>query len=154
MPRDLAGAVSNIQPGRQARLDIIRSGREQNITGTVAALPEPATTSATAPTQPQEAGLGLALSALWPALRRQLEVPEGTGGTVVMTVEPGSPADLAGIVADDVIIGVGTAAVSDVREATRAIRHAQQEGHAVLLRVFRNGRAAFVTINAAPPSKG
>jgi serine protease Do len=153
-PRDLAGAVSNVQPGHQARLDIIRNGQERSITVTVTALPEPATTSATAPTQPQEAGLGLALSALSPALRRQLEVPEGTGGTVVMTVEPGSPADLAGIVAGDVIIGVGAAAVNDVREATRAIRQAQHEGHAVLLRVFRDGRAAFVAIDVAPPNKG
>ncbi len=71
-----------------------------------------------------------------------------------MRVEPGSPADLAGIVAGDVIAGVGTGAVNDVREATRAIRQAQQEGRAVLLRVFRDGRAAFVAIDVAPPGKG
>jgi serine protease Do len=94
--------------------------------------------------------LGLALSALSPAPRRQLEVPEETGGTVVMTVEPGSPADLAGIVAGDVILGVGAAAVNDVREATRAIRQAQHEGRAVLLRVFRDRRVAFVAIEVTP----
>jgi hypothetical protein len=45
-----------------------------------------------------------------------------------MRVEPGSPADLAGIAAGGVIAGVGSVAVGDVREATRAIRQAQHEG--------------------------
>jgi len=150
-PRDLVAAVSNVQPDRQAQPDIIRNGREQSITVTVAALPEPATDTTK---QPQEAGLGLALGALSPTLRRQLEVAEGTNGAVVMRVEPGSPADLAGMVAGDVIASVGTVAVNDVREATRAIHQAQQEGHAVLVRVIRDGHAAFVAIDVAPPGKG
>ncbi len=52
-PRDLAGAVSNLQLGRQTRLDIIRNGLEQSITVTVAALPEPATETGEIPKQPQ-----------------------------------------------------------------------------------------------------
>ncbi len=153
-PRDLAGAVSNVQPGHEARLDIIRDGRNLSIVVTVATLPEPATETSTASKQPQEAGLGLALGTLSPALRKQLELPEGAGGAVVMRVEPGSPADLAGLAAGDVIAGVGTSAVNDVREATRAIRQAQQLGHTVLLRVLRDGRAAFVAIEAGPSNRG
>jgi serine protease Do len=145
-PRDLVGAISNIRPGGQARLDIIRDGRERTITVTVVALPEQAPEAGATAKQPQEAGLGLALGPLTSGLRKQLEVPEETSGAVVMRVEPGSPADLAGIAAGDVIAGVGTIAVGDVREATRALRQAQHEGHAVLLRVLRNGRAAFVAI--------
>jgi len=92
--------------------------------------------------------LGLALGTLSPALRRQLDVPEGTSGR-----EPGSPADLAGLVAGHIIAGVGASAANDVREATRAIRHAQPR-RTVLLRVFRDGRAAFVVIEVAPLNKG
>ncbi len=152
-PRDLAGAVANVQPGQEALLDIIRDGRKLSITVTLAIQPEPAAETSTAPKPPQEAGLGRALGTLSPALRKRLEVPEGTGGAVVMRVEPGSPADLAGLVAGDVIAGVGTGAVYDVHEATRAIRHSQQLGH-VLLRVFRDGHAAFVAIEVSPSTKG
>ena len=67
--------------------------------------------------------------------------------------EPGSPADLAGLVAGHIIAGVGASAANDVREATRAIRHAQPR-RTVLLRVFRDGRAAFVVIEVAPLNKG
>jgi serine protease Do len=154
-PRDLAVAVASIQPGSQARLVIVRSGREQSVTVTVAALPEQAVEASAAARQPQEAGLGLALGPLSSALRRQLDLPEATNGAVVIKVQPGSPADDAGILAGDVIVGVGTTAVNDPREATRAIRQAQQgEGHAVLLRIFRDGRPVFVAIDLAPSGKG
>ena len=44
---------------------------------------------------------------LSPDLRNQLDVPDGTHGAVVRNVEPGSPADQAGLQAGDVIVGVG-----------------------------------------------
>ncbi len=75
--------------------------------------------------------------------------------TVVVKVEPGSWADVAGILIGDVIVGVGETAVNDPREALRAIRRAQQgESHAMLLRIFRDGQPAFVAIDLAHPGKG
>lgn len=153
-PRDLAGAIANIQPDHQARLDIIRNGRTQNITVTVTAMPEEGAERGGTQEQPHEAGLGLSLGALSPALRRQLAVPEGSTGAVVMRVEPGSPADLAGIAAGDVITSVNNAPVDGVAGATQMIRQAQKIGRAILLRVVRDGRAAFVAIDVTPPTKG
>jgi len=154
-PRDLAVAVADLKPGSQARFDIIRNGHEQSVTVTVAALPEQAVATSATPRQPQDAGLGLVLGRLSSALRQQLELPEGTNGAVVMKVEPGSEADVAGIVAGDIIVGVGMTTVNDLQEATRAIRQTQQqEDHAVLLRIFREGRPAFVAIDLAAPGKG
>ncbi len=150
-PRDLAGAIANIRPGHQAKLDIFRNGRAQSVTVTVAALPEQGTETGATQEQPHEAGLGLALVALSPALRRRLAVPEDIAGAVVMQVEPGSPADLAGIAVGDVITSVNNAAVDDVAGATQAIRQAQKAGRAILLRVVRDGRTTFVAIDVTPP---
>jgi hypothetical protein len=63
---------------------------------TLATLPKPATEASTAP----EPGLGLALRTLSPALRSQLDVPQGTSGASPV------PADLAGLMAGDIIAGV------------------------------------------------
>ena len=93
------------------------------------------------------AELGLALAPLTPDMRDQLDVPDGTRGAVVREVQPGSPADQAGLQAGDVIVGVGTQAVTSPAEAAREI-HAAMNGpdHALALRVIRDGQPVFVGI--------
>ena len=61
-------------------------------------------------------------------------------------MQPGSPAEQAGVQAGDVIVGVGRKAVASPQEATQAIRAAGKD-HAVALRIVRDGRATFVAIN-------
>ena len=65
------------------------------------------------------AQLGLALAPLSPDMRNQLDVPDGTKGAVVRGVQPGSPAEPAGLQPGDVIVGVGTHAVTSPAEAAR-----------------------------------
>ena len=78
----------------------------------------------------------------------QLSLPDGTQGAVVTQVQPGSPADQAGIEAGDVIVGVGTHAVTDPRQAATAIRNAERGGDgAVALRIIHDGQSAFVAVN-------
>ena len=62
-------------------------------------------------------------------------------------MQPGSPAEEAGLQPGDVIVGVGTQPVSSPAQAARAI-HAEinSQGHAVALRVIRNGQSVFVGI--------
>src|SRR6185437_7396347 len=91
--------------------------------------------------------VGLALAPLSPDLRSQLDVPDGTTGAVVQGVQPGSPADLAGLQPGDVIVGVGTQKVSSPSEAVRAMRSALNgKDHALALRVIRNGEPVYVGV--------
>jgi serine protease Do len=80
-------------------------------------------------------------------MRNQLDVPQGTRGAVVQNVQPGSPADEAGLQAGDVIVGVGTHSVDSPAQAVREMRSAMNSpDHALALRVIRNGEPVFVGI--------
>jgi serine protease Do len=80
-------------------------------------------------------------------MRNQLEVPDGTKGAVVQGVQPGSPAEAAGLQPGDVIVGVGTHAVGSPAEAAKAMRTAMNgSDHALALRVIRNGQPVFVGV--------
>ena len=97
--------------------------------------------------------IGLALAPLSPDLRSQLDVPDGTHGVVVRSVEPGSPAEQAGLQPGDVIVGVGGKKVTSPSDAASAIRGASKD-HAVALRIIRNGEPIFVGVNLDQSSEG
>jgi serine protease Do len=103
--------------------------------------------------QPSRERVGLALAPLSPELRGQLDVPDGTRGAVVRNVEPGSPAEQAGLQAGDVIVGVGGKQVTSPGDAANAIRSAAKD-HAVALRIIRDGQPRFVGVNLDQSSEG
>ena len=151
-PRDLAVDIAGVQPGDEAQLQVVHDGNTKTMSVKVGEMPGEQTASTQGPEQSRER-LGLALAPLSPDLRSQLDVPDGTNGAVVRNVQPGSPADQAGLQAGDVIVGVGGKAVSSPSEAASAIRSATHD-HAVALRIIRNGEPVFVGVNLDQGSEG
>jgi serine protease Do len=147
-PRELALKVADIQPGEQAHLSVLHDGQSKDVTVKVGTLPSEQTASVDSQdNSPQRGRIGVALAPLSPEIRDQLDVPEGTKGAVVRGVQPGSPAETAGLQPGDVIVGVGTRAVSSPAEASRAMRAALNgSDHALALRVIRNGQPVFVGV--------
>ncbi len=152
-PRELAVDVAGIQPGDEAHLGVLRDGQQQTIDLKVAQLPSEQQTAQNGQAGQSESDrLGLALGPVTPDTSAQLDLPDGTQGAVVTQVQPGSPADQAGIQPGDVIVGVGTRAVHSVGQAAQAIREAERTGDsAVALRVIHDGQSAFVAVN---PNQG
>ncbi len=148
-PRELAVDIAGIQPGGEAHLSVMRDGHDQTVDLKVAQLPSDQQTAAnTRAARPAEGKIGLALGPITPDVAGQLDLPDGTEGAVVTRVQPGSPADQAGISAGDVIVGVGTQPVHNPGQAASAIRAAEHNaGRAVALRIIHNGQPAFVAIN-------
>jgi serine protease Do len=146
-PKELALNVANIMPGDEAHLGVLHDGQIKDVSVKVGTLPNDQTASNDNPNNDHHAQIGLALAPLSPDMRSQLDVPDGTKGVVVQGVQPGSPAETAGLQAGDVIVGVGTHAVTSPAEAARAMRTALNgSDHALALRVIRNGQAVFVGV--------
>jgi len=151
-PRDLAVDIAAVQPGDEAKLQVLHNGDSKTVTVKVGQLPNEQLASNDTTAKSQER-IGVALAPLSPELRGQLDVPDGTRGVVVRNVEPGSPADQAGVEAGDVIVGVGDKQVTSPSEAANAIRGATKD-HAVALRIIRNGEPMFVGVNLDQSSEG
>ncbi len=155
-PSELAMTVAGIKPGDDAKLGVVRDGKEESIEARVAELPseQQVAQQGQSGSQQREGRVGLALGPVSPDLAGQLELPDNTQGAVVTQVKPGSPAEQAGIQAGDVIVGVGTHAVHNPREATRAINDAlHNASNALALRIIRNGQPAFVAVNLSDSDK-
>jgi serine protease Do len=155
-PKDLAVNVAGIQPGDEAHLGILHDGQARDVTIKVGVLPnEQAASNDNQGGADHHAQIGLALAPLSPDLRSQLEVPDGMNGAVVQGVQPGSPAEAAGLQPGDLIVGVGTHAVTSPAEAARAMRTALHgSDHAMALRVVRNGQPVFVGVTLGQSDQG
>lgn len=101
---DLPFIVSNHKPGDAIQVGLVRNGHPLTVTARVKKMPDEVATAARK-TQRQHGNAGMMLSDLTPDLSRAL----GTGighGVVVQRVQPGSPADHAGIERGDVIFQI------------------------------------------------
>ena len=141
---------------QEAHLTVLHDGQSKDVTVKVGTLPNEQTAS----NDHQGSGehherLGLALAPLSPACANQLDVPDSVKGALVQNVQPGSPAEAAGLQAGDVIVGVGTHAVSSPGEAAKAMRSALSgSDKALALRVLRNGQPVFVGVNLDQANQG
>ena len=154
-PKDLALDVASIQPGDQAHLSVLHDGQTKDVTVKVGTLPNEQTASNDNQGSEHHAQIGLALAPLSPDIRNQLDVPDGTRGAVVQNVQPGSPAEAAGLQPGDVIVGVGTQSVNNPAEAAKAMRTALNgSDHALALRVIRNGQPVFVGVTLGQGNQG
>lgn len=155
-PRDLAVHVAEVKPGDEAKLDVLHNGQNETLTVTIGQMPEQQTANNEegGATEGHQARLGLALAPLSPDMRDQLNLPDGTKGAVVQQVQPGSPAEEAGIQAGDVIVSVGDHAVQSPSEAVKAIRSATGKEHAVALRIIRDGQPLFVAVRTSHNGAG
>jgi serine protease Do len=152
-PRELAVNVAQIKPGDEAHLTVLHDGQTKDVTVKVGQMPNEQTASNEHGAEEHHGRIGLALAPLSPDLRSQLDVPEGTKGAVVRAVQPGSPAEAAGLQPGDVIVGVGTHSVDNPSDAVKAMRGLSNE-HALALRVIRNGQPLFVGVNLDQNNQG
>jgi serine protease Do len=78
----------------------------------------------------------MTLRNLTPELGGHLELPEGVRGVVVTDVEPGEPAERAGLRQGDVVVSVNGEPVADTAAFARSVEKAKPSGVA-RLRIWR-----------------
>ena len=133
--------VGQKQPGTTIRLGIIRDGKTQTIPVTLETMgKKEGEVSASAENGKPRWGLGL--SDLTPDMRDQLQAPENVRGAVVGSVQPGSPADNAGLQRGDIIISVNRKAVTSAAQASDDLKSVPQ-GQDALVLVWSQGGNTF-----------
>jgi serine protease Do len=95
--------------------------------------------------EPAATGFGMDVGPITPEVARELELPRGRGGAIVTDIEPRSPAALAGLAVNDVILEVNRRAVTNVSQVTRELQGATA-GTPVFLLIWREGQQIFVTM--------
>jgi serine protease Do len=139
----LTAMVTDMNPGSEATLDILRDGQPLTIRVTLGE--RPANLPATVGTgqAPSEGALrGITVRNLTPDLRDQLGLPADVRGVVITEVDPNSPAAQT-VQQGDVIESINRHAVNTVEDFNRWAAEAKGQ---TLLRINRQGNGGYVVI--------
>jgi len=151
----LRNLVARTLVGRDAKVKVLRDGKEQIVTVKVGERPsdemlarrEPAAPPAEPTVKPPDNVLAsLRVQALDAAMMSQLNLSSKTTGVVINHVEAGGAAEAAGLQRGDVIQEVNHEVIKSVEDYQRASAKIKKEEMAVLL-LSRQGNNLFVAIN-------
>ena len=145
---ELQLAVSTKRPGTTVKLGVLRDGKAMTMPVTLEAMgSREKATSEVGENGHGKMRWGLGLADLTPDLREQLQAPKNLQGAVIEGVEPGSPADDAGLRRGDVITQVNRKSVESASEIQQALTRVPK-GEDALVLVWSNGGSAFRVLHA------
>ncbi|MCL6699302.1 Do family serine endopeptidase [Sphingomonas sp. NSE70-1] len=154
--------IANSGVGSRVPLEIVRDGRRQTLQVQVGQRPtdeELAKQAGGGQDQEQVLGeetpvapgtaLGLSMQSLNEQIIRALNLPTGTRGVVITSIDPSSDAAEKGIRRGDVIISVNRQPVSSPAQVQAAVDGARRAGRSSVLLLVKRGQApeAFVGVN-------
>jgi serine protease Do len=140
----LTAVITNLNPGTETTLEILRDGQPMTIKVTLGERPTNLSVRAGAGGVQEGTLRGIAVQNLTPSVREQLGLPASVTGVVITRLDPNSPAAQQGLQPGDVIEGINR---QPVRSAADFNRLAAQATGQTLLRINRQGTGAFVVIS-------
>jgi serine protease Do len=128
--------VSLSPVNKKAKLKIIRDGKELEFEVVLAKMPEEQQLARQQPQeqQPQQQGLELK--------QFGITIQDSPDGPKVVSVEPGSPAQMAGVMPGDIIVEVNRKQVKNSSEIASILK----DQKSALFLINREGRTIFVAI--------
>lgn len=148
--RELPRLVANTSPGDKTTIKVLRDGSEKQLKVTVAPYEEQMAEADTGEAVPEGARLGVAVAPVNDEARSRFGIAEGIQGTVVLKVEPGSPAAAVGLRPGDVIRKADGRNIESPRDLIDTMRKkADQKDKQVVLLVNRGGNQWFVPVPLA-----
>lgn len=140
---ELLAMVASTNPGTPVRLEILRNGQPQTVNVTLEQRPSNLAYAGGPSRSPNQGALrGVTVQNLTSDLRKQLGVPSETHGVVVTEADPGSPAAQY-LTQGDIIMSINRHDVNSVADFNKLAADAKGQ---ILLRIMRQGQAAFVVI--------
>jgi serine protease Do len=142
---DLRLHISQMDPGTTVHLEIWRDGKSQDVSVTLGELPEKEAESK--PGENSGGALeGVEVQELTPDIEQQLNLPTGTRGVVVTSVDPSSDAAAAGLGQGDVIEEVNHKPVTNIEQYKQALAGSGKQP--VLLLVNHGGVTNYIVIGS------
>jgi serine protease Do len=139
---ELPRLVASTPIGQEAEVVLKRDGKEKTFQVKVGELKEPEVQASTGKPSEGPAAFGMRVQNLTPEIAEQLGL-EDEKGVVVSGVEPGSPAEDAGIRRGDVILEADKQPVKDVKELQQRLGEAKK---GTLLLVRRGDATLYVAV--------
>jgi serine protease Do len=133
--------VGQKQPGKMINLSVIRNGKTETIPVTLGSM-DKSDTETSASAEKAKPRWGVGLSDLTPDAREQLQVPQNLTGALVGEVQPGSPADNAGLQRGDIILEVNRKPVKSAADASQNLKSVTS-GQEALVLVWSQGGNTF-----------
>ncbi|MBI2607010.1 MAG: trypsin-like peptidase domain-containing protein [Deltaproteobacteria bacterium] len=148
-PGDLVSSITNIPVGEKAKIKVFRSGKEMELSVTVARRPDfrgerPRKADKKRP-KGARVGTGMTIETIDDDVARELGLPENFEGIVVSQVAPDGPANRAGLGRGDVILEVDRKPVKTEADFYKIVTQKKT----YLLRVRKQdetGREVFVVV--------
>jgi serine protease Do len=140
-------AVGQKRPGDTIHLLVVRDGKATSIAVTLEALGNGKGTE-TAGDEHGKGRWGLSLADLTPDERNELQAQKSVHGAIVEDVQPGSPADNAGLQRGDVIMEVNRHSVKSAAEVAQVLSNVPN-GQDALVLVWSKGGSTFRVLHPA-----
>jgi S1-C subfamily serine protease len=159
----IAYLADHTSVGQKVTLTILRGGKEQNMDVTLQARPLSAAPTQTSANTQQGVWLGISGQPLTPEINKEMNLPANQSGVLVEQVQPGSPADGAGLngsskpvilngqrvlVGGDVITSIDGHTVTSINDL-QAFLQTAKPGQKVSLTILRNGQEQTLTATLA-----
>lgn len=138
--------VGQKRPGETIQLEVMREGKTVSVPVTLEAM-NAANGGATVAGDHEKGRWGLSLGDLSPDARDQMQIPSTVRGAVVQDVQPGSPADNAGLQRGDVIIEVDRHSEQSAADVAKALADVPK-GQDALVLVWSSGGNTFRVLHA------
>ena len=128
---ELPALVAQTPVGNKAEVTVLRGGKEKTVTVKLGELPEQQAKAERG--EESEESWGMTVASLTAELARRFQLENDQKGVVVTEVEPGSPAELAGIQPGDVVEEVNRQPVESVEAFNKAMADAKDKETLLLL---------------------
>jgi len=139
----LQAEISSKRPGTKVSLDVLRNGKSVNVPVTLEELgSKEKQEDLSARSENGKPRWGIGISDLTSDVREQLQAPSSLKGAVIQRVQPGSPADEAGLQPGQIIQSVNRQQTPTAAEVQKALANVPQGQDAMVL-IWGNGGSTF-----------
>jgi len=146
---ELQVEVGQKNPGTTIHLQVMRDGKNVEVPVTLEAMgSRDRSGKETSDAGHGKPRWGIGLADITPEMREQLQAPGDLHGAVIQQVQPGSPADNAGLQSGDVIVEVDRKPVQNAADVQKALSSVPK-GQDALVLVWSNGGNSFRVLHSA-----